>query len=206
MKLSLMTDTSSSVVITVFGPTSVPTLTRRKPMRPAKPARITVSARRARAASSLAMFALMRGAQLIELGLGERFAREQILAASEPAAAVGDRRFRFGHGRSRLIIVELDQYLARPHHIAFIEADGGDFLGNFRRHVSGLVGRRGSHRFQLRSEWTNRRFGRHHLHPSGRCDLRLGTGFWTRTCAEQQGDDRKPTKEGKNRTAVKGSA
>ena len=57
-KSSLMTLVSSSVVMTSPGLMSVPTLTRRRPTRPLKGARITVSCRRACAASSRARLAL----------------------------------------------------------------------------------------------------------------------------------------------------
>ena len=51
---SLITDESSRVVITAPGLTSPPRLTFRKPVRPSKGARITVSSRRARAAATRA--------------------------------------------------------------------------------------------------------------------------------------------------------
>ena len=56
-KSTLITLLSSRVVITVPGLMRLPTLTRRKPTRPLKGARMTVSSSRARAASTRAVLA-----------------------------------------------------------------------------------------------------------------------------------------------------
>ena len=56
MKSSLMTEVSSSVLMTVPGLTRLPTLMRRKPMRPSNGARMMVSCSFARAAATRASF------------------------------------------------------------------------------------------------------------------------------------------------------
>ena len=146
--------------MTVPGLTRLPTLMRRKPMRPLKGARMMVSSTLARAAMTFASFDLLVASSVSSCDCDSACVLKSSRLRLSCALLSASDGFGRGELRAGLDAVELDEHRALLHELAFGEMNGRDGVHRLRSDFGRLVRDRVADGFDFETELADRRFRR----------------------------------------------